>query len=597
MTRDSESIHITLSGIAPSRALHGAVRQAVYSPRRWLRAGVLAAGFAGVIPLANSAPFPAVFPLASLYAGDGSSGVVLTGIDAFDFSGRSVSAAGDVNGDGIDDVIVGAPYASPGGHFQAGESYVVFGSTQGFPAVLPLARLYPAAGGDGTHGFVLAGIDAYDGSGYSVSAAGDVNGDGIDDLIVGVNPIGHAYAGESYVVFGSTQGFPALLPLARLCPAGGGDGSQGFVLAGIDADDFSGSSVSAAGDINGDGIDDLIIGADGADPAGHSRAGESYVVFGSTHGFPAVLPLASLFPADGGDGSRGFVLAGIDANDMSGRSVSAAGDVNGDGVDDLIIGAFLASPGGVAYAGESYVVFGSTQGFPAVLPLARLYPAAGGDGTQGFVLAGIDAYDDSGVSVDAAGDVNGDGIDDLIIGAFTADPGGDSVTGESYVVFGSTHGFPAVLPLARLYTGGGGDGSAGFVLAGIDAGDYSGVSVGAAGDVNGDGIDDVIIGAVGADPRGRPDAGESYIVFGSPQGFPAVLPLASLFPAGSGDGTEGFVLAGIDAYDWSGFSVSAAGDVNSDGIDDLIIGAWGASPGGHSIAGESYVVFGRGPAR
>jgi hypothetical protein len=194
--------------------------------------------------------------------------------------------------------------------------------------------------------------------------------------------------------------------------------------------------VGAAGDVNADGLADLIVGADDADPGGHVNVGESYVVFGSAQGFPAVLPLVSLLPAGGGDGSRGFVLAGIDADDNLGSSVSAAGDVNGDGIDDLVVGANRADPGGRSSAGESYVVFGSAQGFPAVLPLASLLPPAGGDGSRGFVLAGIDADDHSGYSVSAAGDVNADGIDDLVIGAPSADPDGRSNAGETYVVFG-----------------------------------------------------------------------------------------------------------------------------------------------------------------
>ena len=118
--------------------------------------------------------------------------------------------------------------------------------------------------------------------------------------------------------------------------------------------------MSGAGDVNGDGIDDLIIGASGADPNGVNVAGEGYVVFGRTTGFPATFELRSLFPAAGGDGTAGFVLKGAHTGFIgeSGFSVSNAGDVNGDGIDDLIIGAQFADRRGATDAGQSYVVFG-----------------------------------------------------------------------------------------------------------------------------------------------------------------------------------------------------------------------------------------------
>jgi hypothetical protein len=406
--------------------------------------------------------------------------------------------------------------------------------------------------------------------------------------------------------------FPAVLPLASLLPGAGGDGSTGFVLTGIDGYDGSGRSVSAAGDVNGDGIGDLIVGALRADPDGRSAAGESYVVFGrdtaQAGDFPAVFELSSLQPQNGGDGSAGFVLNGIDVDDQSGVSVSAAGDVNGDGIGDLVIGAFRAAPGFRAWAGESYVVFGRdterTGHFPAAFELSSLLPRNGGDGSAGFVLKGIDAYDESGLSVSGAGDVNGDGIDDLIVGARGADPGDRHDAGESYVVFGRdtarAGSFPAVYPLASLLPGGGGDGSAGFVLSGIDAGDFSGISVSAAGDVDGDGIGDLIVGASGGDPGGTNASGESYVVFGRDSAtvgnFPARYPLASLLPAAGGDGSAGIVLLGIDALDFSGFPVSTAGDLNGDGIGDLVVGAYRADPDGRCDAGETYVVFGRSAA-
>ncbi len=508
----------------------------------------------------------AVIDLATL---DGTNGFTVIGINFGDYSGLSVSSAGDVNGDGFDDLIVGALFGEGAvGRYGPGTSYVVFGkaSWAGTPS-LDLATL------DGTNGFRLIGIDEFDYSGRSVSSAGDVNGDGFDDLIVGAphaeSAGGADKEGESYVVFGkaSWAGTPSL-DLATL------DGTNGFRLIGIDERDRSGGSVSSAGDVNGDGFADLIVGA--AEFVFGVGAGESYVVFGkaSWAGTPS-LDLATL------DGTNGFRLVGIDAIDQSGFSVSSAGDVNGDGFDDLIVGAPGAeSAGGADGEGESYVVFGkaSWAGTPS-FDLATL------EGSNGFRLIGIDAIDHSGSSVSSAGDVNGDGFADLIVGADGAEgAGGANYVGESYVVFGkaSWAGTPS-LDLATL------DGTNGFRLIGIDANDFSGISVSSAGDVNGDGFADLIVGARFAESVGGADGeGESYVVYGKASwvGTPS-LDLATL------DGTNGFRLVGIDAYDGSGYSVSSAGDVNGDGFADLIVGAFGAeSAGGANYEGESYVVFG-----
>jgi hypothetical protein len=180
---------------------------------------------------------------------------------------------------------------------------------------------------------------------------------------------------------------PDRIDLPSETPPRGGDGSEGFVLKGVDASDRSGSSVSTAGDVNGDGIDDVIVGAFAASPGGQSEAGESYLIFGRATAFPAVFQLRNLFPVAGGDGSAGVVLKGIDASDKSGFSVNGAGDVNGDGIDDVIIGAKYADPNGRPYAGESYVVFGRATDFPPVFELRSLFPGAGGDGNAGFVQA------------------------------------------------------------------------------------------------------------------------------------------------------------------------------------------------------------------
>ncbi|NJK39321.1 MAG: hypothetical protein HC920_17325 [Oscillatoriales cyanobacterium SM2_3_0] len=495
---------------------------------------------------------------------DGSNGFVIEGIDERDYSGDSVSNAGDINGDGFDDIIIGAPGGDPNGNSGAGESYVVFGNDSGFEASLDLSDL------NGSNGFVIKGIDIFDSSGRSVSSAGDINGDGFDDIIIGApsaDPNGNDRAGESYVVFGSDSGFEASLDLSDL------NGSNGFVIKGIDIFDSSGNSVSSAGDINGDGFDDIIIGAIVIDPNGIFFAGESYVVFGSNSGFEASLDLSDL------NGNNGFVInINTDKEDGSDDIVSSAGDINGDGFDDIIIGVFTANSNGSYFAGESYVVFGSNSGFEASLDLSDL------NGSNGFVIEGIDERDYSGYSVSNAGDINGDGFDDIIIGAVRADLNGIYDAGESYVVFGSNDGFAASLDLSDL------DGSNGFVINGIDNFDSSGFSVSSAGDINGDGFDDIIIGAPGGGPNGIYSAGESYVVFGNDNGFEASLDLSTL------DGSNGFVIEGIDVDDRSGRSVSSAGDINGDGFDDIIIGAPGADSNGNDRAGESYVVFGFDPA-
>ena len=377
--------------------------------------------FAGAIP-AMGGPFPANFDLSTL---DGTNGFLINGIeggvysgpdliDAGDNSGSSVSAAGDVNGDGIDDLLIGAVFADPNGAY-SGQSYVVFGTSQGFASPLELSAL------DGTNGFKINGIAAGDTSGSSVSAAGDVNGDGIDDLLIGApRAVPNGYeSGQSYVVFGTSQGFASPLELSAL------DGTNGFKINGIAVGDTSGSSVSAAGDVNGDGIDDLLIGADNAAPNG-AFSGQSYVVFGTAQGFASSFELSAL------DGTNGFIINGIAPLDSSGSSVSAAGDVNGDGTDDLLIGAYGADPNGL-HSGMIYVVFGTDQGFASPLELSAL------DGTNGFKINGIAALDWAGYSVSAARDVNGDGIDDLLIGARYADPNGPE-SGQSYVVFGQPDG-------------------------------------------------------------------------------------------------------------------------------------------------------------
>lgn len=346
------------------------------------------------------------------------------------------------------------------------------------------------------------------------------------------------------------------------------NGTNGFTIQGRSDESYAGISVDNAGDVNGDGIDDMIIGANYAYVTGRYNAGESYVVFGNSSGFSANVDLATL------NGSNGFSMRGEIDDAFTGRSVSSAGDLNGDGIDDLIIGAPYAQNSMGIYTGAAYVVFGRSSGFGASIDLGAL------DGTNGFKIEGIEEDSYTGTSVNGGGDINGDGIDDVIIGAPYAYNGG-VYTGEAYVVFGKNSAFSANLDLSTL------NGTNGFAIRGVSDDDYAGFSVDFAGDINGDGIDDAIIGAPSREVGAKYDVGSAYVVFGRNTGFGGSISLSGL------NGTNGFTINGFDEYGYAGMSVASAGDINGDGIDDLIIGAPRADPfGSTEYEGESYVLFG-----
>jgi hypothetical protein len=357
-----------------------------------IETGIDAAGIVDSGPPAVTAPSS----LGALGAG----GFRIVGEAAGDGSGNTVSSLGDVNNDGFADFGV----AKVGGESGPGDvAYVVFGAA-GLGAEVLLSNI---AAGSGGFRILQQSSSSYL---SQISDAGDVNGDGIDDLIVG------AYgANAAYVVFGTET------PAATIDLNDVALGTGGFRISGEVGGDLVGISVSSAGDVNGDGIDDLIVGARGND-AGGTNAGAAYVIFGTASSVTAVdLSAVAL-------GTGGFKITGEAAGDLAGR-VSSAGDVNGDGFDDLVVGASGNDAGGTN-AGAAYVVFGAASS-PSAVNLDDVAL-----GTGGFRISGEVGGDQAGISVSSAGDVNGDGIDDLLVGALTNDAGGTNA-GAAYVIFGT----------------------------------------------------------------------------------------------------------------------------------------------------------------
>ncbi|MFT5684500.1 MAG: parallel beta-helix repeat protein, partial [Myxococcota bacterium] len=432
-----------------------------------------------------------------------SADAVLTGENSDDRAGSSVSSAGDVNGDGFDDILVGA-YASDGGGTTSGAAYLVLGPVT---ADLDLSSADAA----------FTGEDTYDSAGSSLSSAGDMDGDGFDDILIGAfnnDSGGGSYSGSAYLLFGPVtadldlssadvtligdageragyavssagdvdgDGFDDILVGAYSSDSGATDSGAAYLLSGpvtadlnlssadamltgADADDSASWSVSSAGDVDGDGFDDILVGAPYNDDGG-SNSGAAYLVLGPV---TADLDLSS---ADA-------TLTGEDAGDSAGWSVSSAGDVDGDGFDDVLIGAPYNAGGGF-WSGAAYLVSG---------PITADLSLSSADAK----FTGEDYFDWAGDSVSDAGDFDGDGFDDLLIGAYASD-GGGTTSGAAYLVLGPV---TADLDLS----------SADARLIG-DAGDYAGTSVSGAGDMDGDGFDDLLVGASSAG-----DNGVAYLV-------------------------------------------------------------------------------------
>ncbi len=472
---------------------------------------------------------------------------------AGDEAGLAVAAAGDVNGDGKQDVLIGAPLAGSGGA-NSGSVYLILGGNRG---TLDLGAL-PATGvrGDG-----LAGDEL----GWSVAPAGDVNGDGLADILVGApfaDNNSRADSGSAYVFFGSRTPAEILSRSLRV------DGEQ--------TGDMAGYSVASAGDFNGDGKPDLVIGAPNAAGGGVTRQGAAYVVFGGRDA--GVVDLANL-------GSAGVRISdsgsGGVATDRAGAAVAGGASVNGDSFSDVVIGAPDAGSNARLTSGSAYVVYGSATPTPVDMQSLNSSPGRGYR-IDGAVGGGATSHGDGAGSSLATADANGDGTGDVIVGAPFADNNNRKNSGSAYVIYGGT-GPRSTVDLGLLGTGG-------FRVDGgpdqqSPGGDNLGTSV-AAVDLNGDGVAELIAGAPGADNNGRADAGSTYQITGGPA-KPATIDVSA-----SSQPPEVLITRfdGQAAGDLSGTSVAGAPAGGGVGGGTLI-GAPLAGNNSRASSGSAYEVF------
>ncbi|WP_290579332.1 Ig-like domain-containing protein [Ketobacter sp.] len=474
--------------------------------------------------------------------------------------GWAVSTVGDINGDGFEDFVTGAPDSSG----SSGLAYVVYGQ-----AGATRSNLNSASITNGINGFRIVGIGAVDKMGGAVGGAGDINDDGYDDLYV-IAPLDDDYAADGgilYVVYGGASNGDVNVSSFSSAVGFRVTTAEANARIGDSFTDFNGNgqALDAGGDFNGDGIDDLVVGMRYSDEDG-ADSGKAYVIFGQAGATRADVDLDMINPT----GPDGMKIMGAGAGWQLGQAARFVGDYDADGYDDVVVSAIFSDALG-SQAGQSFLIFGSPGPVFNAIDVSTL---SGGSGfkIQSSVAGGI-----LGHSV-AGGDFNGDGISDLVVSSNGKDGSGRSANGVAYVLYGNDSGSYSNIDVDSILS------SEGFALFGEADADQMGHSLASAGDFNADGVDDLLLGAY-LNASGGASAGAGYMVMGKDGSNRSDVDLAGM------TNVDGFKVIGDNTDDRLGQSTGQA-DVNGDGYTDLIIGA----PLGDNAslnAGETVVIWGR----